>query len=87
MRIGSISKPLTAVALLQLWQKHLVDLDAPIQQYVPEFPQKTFGGKPVDITTRMLLSLIFQESGTMPIKTHTVMVSENVLERYIRPQQ
>jgi len=56
MRIGSISKPLTAVALLQLWQKRLVDLDAPVQQYVPEFPQKTFGGKPVDITTRMLLS-------------------------------
>ena len=56
MRIASISKPLTAVALLQLQQKHLVDLDAPVQKYVPEFPLKTFDGKPVDITTRMLLS-------------------------------
>ena len=55
MRIASISKPLTAVALLQLWQRGLVDLDAPIQQYVPEFPRKEFNGKPVDITTRQLL--------------------------------
>lgn len=56
MRIASISKALTSVALLQLWQKGLVDLDAPIQTYVPEFPQKTYEGKPVEITTRQLLS-------------------------------
>ena len=56
MRIASISKPLTTVALLQLWQKGLVDLDAPLQKYVPEFPTKRFDGKPVDITTRHLLS-------------------------------
>ena len=56
MRIASISKPLTAVALFQLWQKGLVDLDAPIQEYVPTFPHKKFEGKPVSITTRLLLS-------------------------------
>ena len=56
MRIASISKPLTAVALLQLWQKGLVDLDAPIQTYVPLFPCKTYAGKKVVITTRQLLS-------------------------------
>ena len=56
MRIASISKPLSAVALLQLWQKGLVDLDAPLQKYVPEFPAKTFNGKPVVITTRHVLS-------------------------------
>jgi serine beta-lactamase-like protein LACTB, mitochondrial len=39
-RIGSISKPLTAVALMQLVQEGKVDLDAPVQKYVPSFPDK-----------------------------------------------
>lgn len=56
MRIASISKPMAAVALMQLWRRGLVDLDAPIQTYVPEFPRKEFEGNPVDITTRQLLS-------------------------------
>ena len=56
MRIASISKPLTAVALLQLWQKGLVDLDAPVQKYVPEFPEKEYKGEKVVVTTRQLLS-------------------------------
>ena len=56
MRIASISKPLTAVALLQLWQKGLVDLDAPVQKYVPEFPAKEYKGEKVVVTTRQLLS-------------------------------
>ena len=56
MRIASISKPLTAVALLQLWQQKKIDLDAPIQQYVPNFPEKSFNGVPVTITPRHLLS-------------------------------
>jgi serine beta-lactamase-like protein LACTB, mitochondrial len=48
-RIGSISKPLTAVALMELVQRGKLDLDAPIQKYVPSFPDK---GAP--ITARML---------------------------------
>ena len=52
----SISKPLTAIALLQLWQRGKVDLDAPIQEYVPEFPVKEYDGEKVEITTRQLLS-------------------------------
>ena len=56
MRIASISKPLTAIALLQLWQRGKVDLDAPIQKYVPEFPVKEYDGEKVKITTRQLLS-------------------------------
>src|SRR5271165_626249 len=39
-RIGSISKPLTATALMQLVEAGKVDLDAPIQKYVPSFPDK-----------------------------------------------
>ena len=56
MRIASISKPLTAIALLQLWQKGLVDLDAPMQKYVPQFPEKKYKGEKVLIKTRQLLS-------------------------------
>jgi CubicO group peptidase (beta-lactamase class C family) len=48
-RIGSVSKPLTAVALVQLVEQRKVDLDAPLQKYVPTFPDKG-----ATITTRML---------------------------------
>ena len=56
MRIASISKAMSAIALMQLWEKGKVDLDAPIQKYVPYFPEKEFAGKPVTITTRQLLT-------------------------------
>jgi len=39
-RIGSISKPLTATALMQLVEAGKLDLDAPVQKYVPSFPDK-----------------------------------------------
>lgn len=39
-RLGSISKPLTAVAALQLYERGKLDLDAPVQKYCPAFPQK-----------------------------------------------
>ncbi|MFZ0639259.1 MAG: serine hydrolase domain-containing protein [Candidatus Acidiferrales bacterium] len=48
-RIGSISKTLTAAALMQLVEQGKVDLDAPVQKYVPSFPDK--GAK---ITPRLL---------------------------------
>ena len=46
-RIGSVSKPLTATAIGLLVQRGRLDLDAPVQRYVPYFPEK---GWPV--TTR-----------------------------------
>jgi serine beta-lactamase-like protein LACTB, mitochondrial len=49
-RLGSISKPITAVAVLQLWEQGKLDLDAPVQKYCPAFPQKE-----ARITTRQLL--------------------------------
>ena len=48
-RIASVSKPLTAVALAKLVEQNKLDLDAPIQKYVPAFPDK---GEP--ITPRLL---------------------------------
>lgn len=49
-RLGSISKPITAVAVMQLAEKGKLDLDAPIQKYVPTFPEK-----PWPVTARRLL--------------------------------
>ncbi len=49
-RLGSISKPFTAVAAMQLVERGRLDLDAPIQKYVPSFPEK-----PAPITARLLL--------------------------------
>ncbi|HKG21260.1 MAG TPA: serine hydrolase domain-containing protein, partial [Blastocatellia bacterium] len=48
-RLGSVSKMLTAAAVARLYQEGKLDLDAPIQKYVPTFPDK---GAPV--TTRQL---------------------------------
>ncbi len=55
MRVASISKPLCSVGLFKLWEKGLVDLDAPIQTYVPSFPEKCWDGEKVVVTTRQLL--------------------------------
>ena len=49
-RLASVSKPITAVAVLQLAEKGLLDLDAPIQKYCPAFPEK-----PWPVSGRQLL--------------------------------
>src|SRR4051812_499369 len=49
-RTASIAKPMTATAILQLVEKGKIDLDAPIQKYLPDFP-----AKPWPVTTRQLL--------------------------------
>lgn len=49
-RLGSVSKPITATAAMELWEHRKIDLDAPVQTYCPAFPKK-----PWPITTRELL--------------------------------
>ena len=51
-RVGSVSKSLTAVALGLLIEEGSVDLDLPVQNYVPSFPIKPEG----EITLRLLAS-------------------------------
>ena len=48
-RVGSISKSLTAATVASLVEDGRLDLDAPVQQYVPSFPEKAH-----PITTRQL---------------------------------
>ena len=50
-RLASVAKPITATAVLQLAERGRLDLDAPIQRYVPDFPEK-----PWPITARHLLA-------------------------------
>lgn len=49
-RLASVTKPMTAVAILRLAEQGKVDLDAEVQAYVPYFPRK-----PYPITVRQLL--------------------------------
>ena len=49
-RLGSVSKTLTAAAVALLYERDRIDLDAPVQRYVPAYPQKQW-----TITTRQLM--------------------------------
>ena len=49
-RLGALSKPLTAAAVALLHDQGRLDLDAPVQRYVPAYPAKQW-----PITTRQLM--------------------------------
>jgi serine beta-lactamase-like protein LACTB len=49
-RLGSLSKPLTAIGAMELWESGKLDLNAPVQNYCPAIPDKG-----AEITTRELL--------------------------------
>lgn len=51
-RLGSVTKQFTAMLILQLAEKGMLDLDEPIATYLPDYPEKT--GK--IITTHHLLT-------------------------------
>lgn len=48
-RVGSVAKPMTAVAVAQLVEEGRLNVDAPVQTYVPDFPEKRW-----PLTTRQL---------------------------------
>lgn len=49
-RLASVTKPMTAVAILQLAEKGKLNLDDEVQKYVPYFPKKSY-----PVTIRYLL--------------------------------
>ena len=49
-RLGALSKPMTSVAAALLHDRGRLDLDAPVQRYVPAYPQKQW-----TVTTRQLM--------------------------------
>jgi CubicO group peptidase (beta-lactamase class C family) len=52
-RLGSVSKPMTAAAVLLLAEQGKIDLDAEVQKYVPYFPKKKW-----PVTVRQVLGHI-----------------------------
>jgi CubicO group peptidase (beta-lactamase class C family) len=50
-QIASTTKPMTAIAILKLWEIGKIDLDAEVQTYYPYFPKKKY-----PITIRQILS-------------------------------
>lgn len=50
-RLASVSKPITAAAVLRLAEEGRLDLDAPVSRYCPDFPEKAW-----PVTARQLLS-------------------------------
>jgi len=50
-RLASVSKPITAVAVMQLVEEGKIDLDAPVEKYVPSWPKKEW-----TVTPRQLLA-------------------------------
>jgi len=57
--IGSTAKVFTSIAILQLVEAGILDLDEPIVTYLPEFsmlPHPVYGGDYRNITTRMLIT-------------------------------
>ncbi|WP_422925601.1 serine hydrolase [Singulisphaera sp. PoT] len=55
-RVGSVSKLFTDVAVMQLVEQGLVDLDAPVQKYLPEFAPKNPFPSGKAITLRQLMA-------------------------------
>lgn len=53
--IASVSKTITATAIMQLWEKKKLDLDADVNDYLP-FPVRNPRFPTVPITTRQLLT-------------------------------
>lgn len=44
LRIASISKPITMAAVAKQWELGKLDLDKPVQFYLPSFPEKEVKG-------------------------------------------
>jgi CubicO group peptidase (beta-lactamase class C family)/D-alanyl-D-alanine dipeptidase len=53
-RVGSVSKLFTDVAVMQLVERGVLDLDSPVERYLPEFRPKNPSQKP--ITLRQLMA-------------------------------
>ena len=77
-RIASISKPITAVAVMQLVEKGLIKLDDPITKYVPYFPKKKW-----DVTVREILThtsgIRTYREGEFDNKNHYPMLKDAIM--------
>jgi len=81
--IGSLTKSFTAMAVLQLVERGLVDLDAPVVRYLPEF-RTANKSRSDQITVRMLLN---NTSGLQAAIARQVEPSTVAMERLLQALQ
>lgn len=55
-RLASVTKPIVSTTALVLVARGLLELDAPVARWLPEFCPRLADGRPTAITTRQLLS-------------------------------
>jgi len=80
--LGSTSKSFTALCVLQLVDAGRVDLDAPVEQYLPSFMRGDAAGRA--ITVRMLLnqtSGVSHEAGDQPVLSRAQLGPGAIRER------
>lgn len=65
--IGSVSKSMTATAILQLQEQGLIDIDAPVQQYLPWFRVAD-----ADASARITVRQLLNQSSGLPTNAHGV---------------
>lgn len=75
--VGSISKIFCTTAALQLYEQELLDIDAPVTDYVPEFTMQDERYK--DITVRMLMN---HTSGLMGMVYDDMMLYDDIDTTY-----
>lgn len=75
--IGSVSKVYCTTAAMQLYDKGLLDIDAPVTEYIPEFEMADERYK--DITVRMLMN---HTSGLMGMIYDDMMLYDDIDESY-----
>lgn len=56
VRIGSVTKPFTALGIMQLQEKGLLDIDQPLVKYLPQFSVKTRNADIKKITVRSVIN-------------------------------
>lgn len=78
--IASMTKPITAIALMMLVDEGKVSIDDPISKYIPEFAKlKTPSGKPANLTLRLCLT---HTSGLQEVpkeKRRTILTLEELI--------
>ena len=61
-RLASLTKPITSVATLQLVDKGLLDLNAPVSRYLPEFSQLKVHGSEEEMGDKLLVRHLMSHS-------------------------
>jgi CubicO group peptidase (beta-lactamase class C family) len=81
--IGSVTKPMTALAVMQLVEAGKVELDAPVRRYIPWFrvadPKAS-----AEITVRMLIDQTSGLPQDVTIVTWTWPDEPDAIERHVR---